>query len=338
MSDASSAKGAGTGEEKVVIRPAGAAPTGVRPGPSVTRGAPQGVHQGSAQGAAAGAAAKPAGRPAARGKPKAKAKARKPAVPRRPLSERLREGMRGLRFRLLPVTIFVAVLMLGVRVGDLWRVATREARLPDFPTTMAQGQGITAPAIQVAANTPKTMTPTVAPTVALPAGAAVAQAPSPGGSSGGPAPSAAPPPDNAALGPVKNEELLQHFADRRAEIERRTKEIEQREALLSAAEKRIDQKVQEMEKVRGDIQKLMRQGDEKQAAQLESLVKIYETMKPKEAARIFEELDMPVLLGVIERMKETKTAPILAAMDPVKAKEVTSALVERRGVPSAATK
>ncbi len=325
MSDASSAKGrpaasgAGAADEKVVIRPAGAVPTGVRPGPSVT--AAQGN---TSQGAAM--AAKPAVKPAAKGKPKAKskAKARKPAVPRRPLSERLRERMRGLRFRLLPLTIFVAVLMLGVRVGDLWRVATREARLPDFPATLAQGQGTAAPPLQLAANTPKTNPPPAAP--------------SPGGSSGGPAPSAAPPPDNAALGPVKNEELLQHFAERRAEIEKRTKEIEQREALLNAAEKRIDQKVQEMEKVRGDIQKLMRQGDEKQAAQLESLVKIYETMKPKEAARIFEELDMSVLLGVIERMKETKTAPILAAMDPVKAKEVTSALVERRGLPSAPTK
>ncbi|MBP2292077.1 MotE family protein [Azospirillum rugosum] len=296
-----------------MIRPAGAVPTGVRPGPSVT----------------SQAAPKPGAQTASKAKPKAKskAKARKPAVPRRPLSERLRERMRGLRFRLLPLTIFVAVLMLGVRVGDLWRVATREARLPDFPATLAQGQGTAAPPLQLAANTPKTSPP---PTVA--------QGPSPGGSSGGPAPSAAPPPDNAALGPVKNEELLQHFAERRAEIEKRTKEIEQREALLNAAEKRIDQKVQEMEKVRGDIQKLMRQGDEKQAAQLESLVKIYETMKPKEAARIFEELDMSVLLGVIERMKETKTAPILAAMDPMKAKEVTSALVERRGLPSSPTK
>ena len=324
MSDAPTAKGAPAAagsEPKVVIRPAGAAPTGVRTSPSVA-GNP--AAQQSAAQAATQTAAKAATKPAVKGKPKAKTKAkRKPATPRRPLSERLRERMRSLRFRLLPLTIFVAVLMLGVRVGDLWRVATREARMPEFPVTLAQGQGTAAP-MQVAATAEKAVPPNPAP--------------SQGGSSGGPAPAAASPPDNAALGPVKNEELLQHFAERRAEIERRTKEIEQREALLSAAEKRIDQKVQEMEKVRSDIQKLMRQGDEKQAAQLESLVKIYETMKPKEAARIFEELDMPVLLGVIERMKETKTAPILASMDPLKAKEVTSALIERRGLPSAPTK
>uniref|UniRef100_UPI000686D99B MotE family protein n=1 Tax=Azospirillum brasilense TaxID=192 RepID=UPI000686D99B len=263
--------------------------------------------------------AQAAAQAAARAKPKAKLKAkRKPAVPRRPLAERMREKMKAWRFRILPLTIFVAVLMLGVRVGDLWRITTRDARLPDFPATLAQGQSaVTAPPMQLAAN-----------------GAKPSPEPAQGGSSNG-APPNPTPPDNAALGPVKNEELLQHFAERRAEIERRTKELEQREALLTAAEKRIDQKVQEMEKVRTDIQKLMRQGDEKQTAQLESLVKIYETMKPKEAARIFEELDMPVLLGVVEKMKETKTAPILAAMDPLKAKELTSALIERRGVPAA---
>ena len=57
-----------------------------------------------------------------------------------------------------------------------------------------------------------------------------------------------------------------------------------------------------------------------------SLVKIYEKMKPKDAAQVFERLEMPVLLKVIERMKEAKTAPILAAMDPGKAKAVTVAI------------
>ncbi|MFP5512623.1 MAG: MotE family protein [Alphaproteobacteria bacterium] len=321
----SDGKPAGAGasqEQKVVIRPAGAAPTGVRTSSTL---------------AAAQQAQLPAVRPAAGKVPakkgKAKGKPRKPATPRVPLTERLRARMRGARFRLLPLTIFVAVLMLGVRVGDLWRLATHDARLPDFPVSLAQGPQSSTPA------TPPGQAPaaTTKPAASQPG---KETPPAPGGSSGpANAPTANAPAANAPpapLGPINNQELLQHFADRRAEIERRTKEMEQREALLAAAEKRIDQKVAEMEKTRADIQKLMSQGDEKQSAQLESLVKIYETMKPKEAARIFEELDMPVLLGVIQKMKEQKTAPILAAMDPVKAKEVTSALVERR-VPLTAT-
>lgn len=259
-----------------------------------------------------------AGKPPVKAPEKAVARGkarRKPAPVREPLMRRLSARLRGLRFRLLPVTIFVAVLMLGLRVGDLWRIATRDARLPEFPVTLAQ-----------APNPPGQQPQPPAP--------AAGQRPP---AQGAPAPAAAGGERVAAanpLGPVDNNELLQHYADRRAEIERRTKEVEQREALLAAAEKRIDQKLQELEKVRGEIQKLLRTGDQRQSEQLDSLVKIYETMKPKEAARIFEELEMPVLLDVITRMKETKTAPVLAAMDPSKAKAITAALVERRALPA----
>ena len=323
-SDGKPAAAGASQEQKVVIRPAGAAPTGVRT--SSTLAAAQ-----QAQQAQLPAVRSASGKVSAK-KGKAKGKPRKPATPRVPLTERLRARLRGFRFRLLPLTIFVAVMMLGVRVGDLWRLATHDARLPDFPVSLAQGPQSSTPATPPGQVPPgQAPAATTKPVANAGAGQPGKDAPpAPGGSSG---PANAP---LAPLGPIDNQELLQHFAERRAEIERRTKEMEQREALLAAAEKRIDQKVAEMEKTRADIQKLMSQGDEKQSAQLESLVKIYETMKPKEAARIFEELDMPVLLGVIQKMKEQKTAPILAAMDPVKAKEVTSALVERR-VPLSAT-
>ncbi|CAO3431040.1 MotE family protein [Azospirillum doebereinerae] len=319
----------GAAEERVVIRPAGAAPTGVRVSPTLAN-PPAVINKPPPRTAAAS-------RPAAKGK--AKGKPRKPVSTRPSLLARLRGGMRDFRFRLLPLTIFVAVLMLGVRVGDLWRIAARDAKLPDFPVTLAQGPQMLAQApAQSPASTPPAPAATTRPAAPKPVPQQTASTPpkdappAQGGMSGAPAPvaGAAPLTPLVPLGPIDNQELLQHFAERRAEIERRTKEMEQREALLAAAEKRIDQKVAEMEKVRTDIQKLMNQGDEKQSAQLESLVKIYETMKPKEAARIFEEMDMPVLLGVIQKMKEQKTAPILAAMDPVKAKEVTSALIERR--------
>ena len=72
---------------------------------------------------------------------------------------------------------------------------------------------------------------------------------------------------------------------------------------------------------------------EKEEQQLNSLVTIYENMKPKDAARIFGELDMVVLLDVIERMKERKVAPILAAMNPKRAKAITIELAQRRDFP-----
>ena len=129
-------------------------------------------------------------------------------------------------------------------------------------------------------------------------------------------------------------ELVKHLTDRREELEKRGRAMEQREALIAAAEKRIDQKMTELQSVRQEIQNLLKQVDDKQRAQIESLVRIYENMKPKDAARIFEALEMPVLMEVVERMKESKTAPVLAAMDPIKAKDLTTALAERRRVPT----
>jgi len=59
-------------------------------------------------------------------------------------------------------------------------------------------------------------------------------------------------------------------------------------------------------------------------AKLASLVKIYETMQPKAAAEIFNRLKMPLLIGVVERMRAPKAAIVLARIDPAKGKQVTA--------------
>ena len=128
-------------------------------------------------------------------------------------------------------------------------------------------------------------------------------------------------------------ELLQALSQRRRKLDDRARDVESREALLAAAETRIDEKLEELKRLRSVIEDLVSQYDAEEEAQLQSLVKIYETMKPKDAARIFEQLEMPVLLDVVERMNERKTAPILAEMVPSRAKEVTVELSNRSGLP-----
>ena len=62
----------------------------------------------------------------------------------------------------------------------------------------------------------------------------------------------------------------------------------------------------------------------------QGLVKVYEVMKPRDAAAIFNNLQMTVLIPVLDRMKDRNAAPILAAMDPQKARDVTAALAKLR--------
>jgi flagellar motility protein MotE (MotC chaperone) len=257
----------------------------------------------------------------AKGKARAKGKRVASRTPRPSPIDQLTQYVRGFRFRLLPVTIFVAVLMLGVRVGDLWRLATHSATLPEIPATLAQNP----PAQQ-----PKPADK-AAPEPPLPGKAATPAAAAKPDDKAAPA---APPAQTGPLGPIDDQELAKQLADRRAELDRRTKELEGREALLSAAEKRVDQKVQELEKMRAEIQNLLKSGDDKQNAQIDNLVGIYEKMKPKEAAAIFNEMALPQLLEIMPRMNPSKSSLVMAQMNPVKAKEVSTALLEHKNLPT----
>jgi flagellar motility protein MotE (MotC chaperone) len=87
----------------------------------------------------------------------------------------------------------------------------------------------------------------------------------------------------------------------------------------------VDEKLADLKQVEASIQAAMT-AEQTTNEQMASLVKIYETMKPKDAARIFDQLDFTVLVEVVSRMREMKSAPVLAAMDPEKAKLVTVAL------------
>lgn len=125
-------------------------------------------------------------------------------------------------------------------------------------------------------------------------------------------------------------DLLQSLSKRREEIDAWSEEVKLKENTLKATEMRLDQKLADLKALRAAMDGLLKQYNDKQDSQIRSLVKIYETMKPKDAARIFEELDMPTLLLVIDKMSERKAAPVLANMSAKKAKEVTVQLAEQR--------
>lgn len=130
--------------------------------------------------------------------------------------------------------------------------------------------------------------------------------------------------------------LLQDLSARRETLDDRGRELDLREKMLLAAERQVDDKIAELKEIEKTIDGLLRQYDEEQSARIDSLVKIYQNMKPKDAAQIFAELDLPVLLDVLERMREAKSALILALLDPERAKMLTIELAERGRLPETA--
>src|SRR5690606_28414840 len=99
--------------------------------------------------------------------------------------------------------------------------------------------------------------------------------------------------------------------------------LDMREQVLAAAEKRVEERIAELKEIDRKINGRIAEIDAAQEEKLASLVAMYETMKPKDAARIFERLDMGVLLDVAKRMQPRKMAAVMAAMDPVTAQDLT---------------
>lgn len=245
------------------------------------------------------------------------------------------------RIRFLPVTIFAASLMLTVKLGNIWDGfdGLRKADI-SVSDALAQQNNAAAPA-DPAMNAGAAPAPTDpnAPAAPMDAGnVGDSNAATEGLSAAEPeAPYQDDPAkvmaDDPTLLTQSEIDLLQQLAERRGVIEKREKEMTLREGLLNAAETRIDDKIKELKGLQETINSLIDTYDAQQETKMQSLVKIYENMKPKDAAKIFEALEIDTLLLVVERMKERKLAPIMAKMNPDKARDITVELVRLREIP-----
>lgn len=245
--------------------------------------------------------------------------------------------------RLLPLLVVVAVFMLGARGYDFYKgwgassyaeEDTKAALHAPRPKLSAEEAAKLNPPAKVDTKTIEH----TAPTKHIEPVSTPTPAPAEGDKPTGKAPEAtAEAKPNAPELPERftasEVQVLQNLSLRRNELDARAAELDQRQALLSAAEAAADQKIKELEALRAEIQGLIKNVDDQQNNRIASMVKMYETMKPREAAAILEKLDMGVTLDILERMKESKSAPILASMDPARAGEVTVEMSRRSDLP-----
>jgi flagellar motility protein MotE (MotC chaperone) len=226
------------------------------------------------------------------------------------------------RLRLLPIAILGAALLLSVKIGDMWQdagdVLNEFTVTPSFAETAEHK-----PEKQAKPSASKEKHTAKDDAHAMP-------------DEGGDAASGLDF-DTNNFDPMMLSraeiDLLQSLHGRRRLIEEREREFELKQGMLAAAEQSLDEKIVALKELQAKIEGLLAQYDEKQEARLKSLVKIYESMKPKDAAKIFKELEGEILLDVVERMREAKAAPILAQLDPDQAKRITIELAERNLLP-----
>jgi flagellar motility protein MotE (MotC chaperone) len=131
--------------------------------------------------------------------------------------------------------------------------------------------------------------------------------------------------------------VLQSLSQRRAELDARQREQDMREQLLAATEKKINERIGELKSLEERIVALLGSREQESEEQISSLVKVYESMKPKDAAKIFEKLKVDVLLSVAQRMKPQKIGAVLAEMDTAQAQALTVQLATRLELPKDVT-
>lgn len=136
-----------------------------------------------------------------------------------------------------------------------------------------------------------------------------------------------PQPDDLASADKK---ILEELGALKTEIQNKKQSLDEREVLLQVTEKRVDEKISELQALKSQIEAILGKLDQEQKDKILSLVKIYEAMKPKDAARIFDNLEMDVLIEVADHMKEARLAPIMAKMNDGKAKSLTRLMAERK--------
>lgn len=220
--------------------------------------------------------------------------------------------------RILPVTVFALILIFGLKLSAVWTDAQGvlfDVRLAEVQASEkeeekpAEAEAPAAEEMVSAVATEKSAEPVNETRVAATDPTGVRQF-------------------------SKSEiEVLERLVERRAELDRRGEELDMRDNLLKATEARIDEKITKLKEMETTLNSLLKLHDEQEKAQMESLVKIYEKMKPKDAARIFNDLEMDILIDVASSIKEAKMAAILAAMNSSRANKLTVELATRRQLP-----
>ncbi|MBP2296007.1 MotE family protein [Azospirillum rugosum] len=216
--------------------------------------------------------------------------------------------------RVLPITLVAILMVLPLKLGALMdgfpviaQQFDREFGKHERPwATDLKGDGTAEPAKDPALAMPPV---SIAPPPPVPAEVALAT------------PSCTDPALRAAI------------TEQKADVAARTRHLTEAEAVLAAAETRATAQIQRLGEIKRDVEALMQQRSSLQQEDLKRMVSIYETMKPRDAARIFNDLETDIIIDVLDRMPERRSAPIIAELEDTKAREVTRLVLQRRALP-----
>lgn len=143
-------------------------------------------------------------------------------------------------------------------------------------------------------------------------------------------------PPKAASGSPTERALLEKLGARRDALRQKNDELELREKMLNDAERKLETGLGDLKQAEEKVDAAAKARKDAEKQGLKNIVTMYETMKPKDAARVFDRLGHDVLVPIVLAMNPRKMAEVLSAMQPDTAERLTVTLANRaRGVGSA---
>ena len=131
-------------------------------------------------------------------------------------------------------------------------------------------------------------------------------------------------PDLAPEDYAAAERVFHDMEVERDRIQKQREELTAREARIAAQEQVLERSRKSLEQTVQNFESAQKAFIAEKDNSAEKLAKMYEAMKPDQAAPILGSLDPDIILEIMGRMKDRQAAKILARMDPALAAQLST--------------
>lgn len=125
--------------------------------------------------------------------------------------------------------------------------------------------------------------------------------------------------------------MLEMIEKKNRELKKREEELALREKNLKELEKQIKSDLQKVEEALSRSEELVGIKHDLIEKNVNSLVKVYSSMKPNEAAPLLEQMDEGIAIQIISKMKSKDAGKVLGKMNTQVAKNITEKIAGKSG-------
>jgi flagellar motility protein MotE (MotC chaperone) len=124
--------------------------------------------------------------------------------------------------------------------------------------------------------------------------------------------------------------MIETIEKKNRELKRREEELRIKELRIKAIEAKVSKDLEKIEKGISESKQQLGIQDEKTKENVESLIKVYSSMKPQEAASLIEAIDDDLALRIVAGMKSKIAGRVLSKLDVKVAKRISETLAGKK--------